>query len=168
MINFLKNTFIVFSIFPLFSAGQDCKLKKTTDEFTREEKISTGFFNLQKVSLSVSTDKKEIDFFFSMNSRDKCFDNASELTVFFEGNRQKNSFKNNGSMNCEGLFHVIIRNGTQTPYFLQRISSQKVVSIKFTGNNNAATTITLSPEQQQTLMKMASCIAQEAKVLAGE
>ncbi len=145
--------------------AQDCQLKKTTDEFTREPKLSTGFFTVQNVTLSIDADKRDIDFFFSVGGHDKCFDTNSELLILFEGNRTKNLFRNSGSMNCDGLFHVTVHNGPEAPYILKRLSTLKVASLKFTGNNKSETLITLNPAQQQLLMNQAACMARDAGTL---
>jgi hypothetical protein len=161
----MKHFLLFFLLIPVAALSQDCQLKKTTDEFTRETKLSTGFFPLQNASLSVDADKKEIDFFFSLDGANKCFDNTSDMIIFYQGTRQKNSFKNSGTMNCEGLFHFTVRNGHQTPYVLQRLSTLKVDSIKFTGNNKITTVIRPTPEQQETILQTAACVAKEAQTL---
>jgi len=161
----MKYSLIILFLFPPVLQAQDCKVKKTTDPYTKEVKVSTGFIQLQGASLSIDADGKEIDFFFSMDGKEKCFSDASTAVVFYEGTKMKANFKNGGPVNCDGIFHIIFRNVATTPTLLQRLITQKITSIQFTGNNKALTTITFSPEEQQTLMTRADCLIKEAKTL---
>jgi hypothetical protein len=162
----MKHILILLAIIPFAATAQDCQLKKETDAFTREPKLSTGFFPLQLSSLSIDADKKLFDFFFTLEGADKCFDDNSTVVVVFDGNKQKTTFRNSGSMNCEGLFHFTVRNGPETPFAIKRFSTQKVSQLIFSANSEKKpTTITLTPVQQQTLMQVTGCIATEAKNL---
>jgi len=153
-------------IFPFAIKAQDCQIKKETDQFTREPKLSTGFIPLQLCSLSIDADRKAFDFFFTLEGADRCFDDNSTVVVVFDGNKQKTTFRNSGSMNCEGLFHFTVRNGPETPFAVKRFSSQKISQLIFTGNNNKKpAVITLTPAQQQTFMQISGCIAADAKTL---
>ena len=162
----MKKILIAIALCPLFALSQDCDIKKETDQFTREPKLSTGFIPLKAASVSIDTDKKLFDFFFTVEGADKCFDDQSTVVVMFEGSKQKNNFRNSGSTNCEGLFHFTIRNGPETPFAVKRFSTLKVTQFIFTVNNSAKpVTITLTPEQQGLFMKAANCMATEAKTL---
>jgi hypothetical protein len=161
----MKFLIIIIFLSPLCLPAQDCKVKKTTDPYTKEVKLSTGFIRLTGANLSIDADSKEIDFFFLMDGKEKCFSDESMAVVFYEGTRMKGNFKNNGPVNCEGAFHIIFRNGTSAPALLQRLITQKIASIQFTGNNKAQTVLSLSPEEQQTLMARADCLIKEAKTL---
>jgi hypothetical protein len=161
----MKYSLIIMFLFPLCLTAQDCKVKKTTDPYTKEVKMSTGLIQLNGASLSIDADGKEIDFFFSMDGKEKCFSDASAAVVIYEGTRMKGNFKNNGPVNCDGIFHLIFRNIAATPTLLQRLITQKIISIQFTGNNKTQTTINFSPEEQQTLMTRADCLIKEAKTL---
>jgi hypothetical protein len=158
-------------LFPLCCPAQDCKLTKTTDDFTHEIRLSTGFIPFNTISdrilLSIDANNAEVDFFFSLNGAGdtKCFDNASTATILFDGTKLKANFKNNGTMNCEGLFHINFRNLAATPYALQRLATQKISSIRLIGNNKAETNIILKEEQKDLLMNMAACVVKEAKTL---
>ena len=160
-----------FFLFPLCCPAQDCKLTKTTDDFTHEIRLSTGFIPFNTVSdrilLSIDANSSEIDFFFSLNSSgdSKCFDNSSTAIIMFDGTKVKANFKNNGTMNCEGLFHINFRNLAATPYALERLATQKINLIRLTGNNKTETNIILKEEQKQLLMNMAACVIKEAKTL---
>lgn len=161
----MKLFFLILFLFPLWLSAQDCKLKRTTDPYTKEIKLSTGFIVLQGASLSIDADSKEIDFFFSIEGSDKCFTDASTATVFYEGTKMKANFRNNGTMNCEGFFHIIFKNGAATSALLQRLITQKIVNIIFTGNNKTQTTIGLNTEQRQAIMSLGDCLIKEAKTL---
>jgi hypothetical protein len=162
----MKYIFLLAVFFPMMIMAQDCQLKKETDPFTREPKLSTGFLPLQLASVSIEADKKTFDFFFTIEGADKCFDDNSTVVVVFDGNKQKTTFRNSGSMNCEGLFHFTLRNGPETPFAVKRLSTQKVAQLIFTGNNNKKPmVITLTPTQQESLMQVTGCIATDAKTL---
>jgi hypothetical protein len=162
-------TLIIF-LLPLFLEAQDsthapCKLIKETDPYTKETKLSSGFISLQAgASLTLDADGKEIDFFFTIP--DECFTDASTVFIFFEGSKVKTTYRNSGSMNCEGNFHFIFRNGPVTPTVLQKLGTQKVASFVFTGDDKKKpTTISLLPDQQKIFMEIAACMATEAKTL---
>jgi hypothetical protein len=156
---------VLFFLFPLYTFSQDCNIKRTTDPYTKEVRLSTGFIELQNASLAIEADSREIDFFFSMNGGEKCFSDESTAVVVYEGTKMKGNYKNGGPVNCNGFFHIIFKNGIATPALLQRLITQKITSIQFTGNNKSQTIITFSPEDQQTLMKKADCLVKEAKTL---
>jgi hypothetical protein len=150
---------------PVWLCAQDCKLKKTTDPYTKETLLSTGFIPLDGASLSINADSKEIDFFFSMDGKEKCFSDASTVVVNYEGKKVKGTFKNNGPVNCDGIFHIIFKNQATPPALMERLITQKIVSIQFSGNNKQLINITLSEEQQQAIMARADCLTKEAKIL---
>ena len=161
-----KILFIAITLLPFMATAQDCQIKKETDQFTREPRLSTGFIPLQFSTLAIDADKKDFDFFFTHEGPDKCFDDQSTVVVMFEGSKQRNTFRNSGSMNCEGLFHFTVRNGPETPFAVKRFATIKVAQFIFTVNNNKKPiTLTLTPTQQQTLMQAAGCIATEAQAL---
>lgn len=150
---------------PLASLAQDCKLIKQTDVYTKEKTISTGFIPLDRASLSIDATKTEIDFLFSLMGPDKCFTDDSHAAIFFVGTKMRQTQRNNGSMNCEGLFHFVFLNRNTTPTLLKKLSTQKIEKIVFTGNNKTETIITFTPEQQQIVMDLAACIVKEAPSL---
>ena len=163
----MKYFFVAVLLLPLFSLAQDCTLKRETDPFTHVTRATTGFIPFNSTLLSIDANSTDIDFFFSVNSTgdSKCFDETSTAVITFEANRSKTTLRNSGSMNCEGLFHFTFKNSTATPYALKRLATQKVSTITFTGSNNNVTVITLSDEQKQQLVDLASCIAKEALAL---
>jgi hypothetical protein len=157
---------LVFTLFsPLLLAAQDCKLNRETDPFTKEVKISTGFIPMDGGSVTIDATKAEIDFLFSIEGADRCFDNNSTAFIFFEGTKLKLTARNGGSMNCEGLFHFIYRNTVSLPALLTKMTTQKINHIVFTGNNKKESTINLSPADQQLYMTLAACLVNESKTL---
>ncbi len=166
----MKKILAILFLFPLFSSAQDsiatgCKLIRETDPYTKETKLSTGFIFLDGGSVTIDADSKEIDVLFAIEGVDKCFDNNSIAAIFFEGVKTKMSSRNGGTMNCEGLFHFVFKNSVTAPSILQKIMTQKINRIVFTGNNKKESTINISPLEQQTLMTMATCLVNEAKKL---
>ncbi|HEY6061993.1 MAG TPA: hypothetical protein VIV35_00190, partial [Chitinophagaceae bacterium] len=130
----MKYILVVALFSPLFLTAQDCKLNRETDPFTKEVKISTGFIPMDGGSVTIDATKAEIDFLFSIEGADRCFDNNSTAFIFFEGTKLKLTSRNGGSMNCEGLFHFIFRNTSSLPSLLTKMTTQKVNHIVFTGN----------------------------------
>jgi hypothetical protein len=166
----MKTLLLLLLISPLISSAQDsCQLKRETDQFTHETRITTGFipFNVSGIPLSISVDatKAEIDFFLWIRNDSKCFDENSTIQLIFEGDKLKSNFKNTGSMNCEGAFHFTFRNSKSTATQLKRMTEKRINSIKLTGNDKSVTEISFSEEQKQMLLKMATCVATQAKTL---
>lgn len=165
----MKLLFIIL-LFPAFSYAQNCNFKRETDPFTHVTRITTGFVpftsaNGIKFSLSVDATPTELDLFFLITCDQKCFDDESAAVLNYEGDRLKANFKNAGSMNCQGAFHITFRNVVTTPSNLERISSKKINVIRLTGNNNVITELAIKPEEKQILMDMVACIIKESKTL---
>jgi hypothetical protein len=135
------------------------------DPFTKEVKLSTGFIPLDGGSVTMDATKAEIDFLFTIDGVDRCFDNNSMAMVFFDGTKLKLSTRNGGTMNCEGLFHFIFRNTASLPSMLTKMTTQKINHITFTGNNKKVSTINLSPADQQLFMSLAECLVNASKEL---
>jgi hypothetical protein len=167
----MKNIFIAtFFLLPFFVSAQDtCQLKKTTDPFTHQTKISSGFvpFTANGVQLSISVDATptEIDFFIWFTKDQKCFDEASTIQVNFEGDRYRLNLRNTGSMNCQGAFHFSFKNSANTPPQLQRLLDKKVNSFHITGPNKTITDVNFSAEQKAQLLRMAACVVRDSKTL---
>lgn len=164
----MKYIALIVALVPFFLSAQDstaigCKLVKETDPYTRETKLSSGFISLQGASLTIDADNKEIDFFFAVP--DKCFADASTIFIFFEGSKIKTTYRNSGSMNCDGFFHFVFKNGITTPTVLKKLGSQKVANFVFTGTDGKATTVSLLPDQQKSLMDIITCMIAESKTL---
>src|SRR6476620_11085507 len=162
----MKYLFSLFLFLPIILFAQDCPLKKEKDQFSQQERLTTGFIQLTNCRLSMTADSKEIDFFFSVGG-DKCFDDASTLTVMFDDNHTKLTLRNTGSMNCEGLFHFTIRNTATTNYNLDRLTTKKVKAFVLT-NANVTTSVLLNADQQQMIQTAAGCMAKEAKTLIAQ
>jgi hypothetical protein len=95
----------------------------------------------------------------------KCFDDASTASVFFEGTRLKSNFKNGGTTNCDGLFHITFRNTNPMQSALSNLGTKKITSVRFKDNTNKETGIILTTEQQQTMTSLINCIINEAQKL---
>ncbi len=156
---------------PFFSDAQECKIKKEVDPYSREMKMTTGFkkFGSGATQTLVSADanKTDIELIFSVNggAEGTCFDNNSAAVFVYEGGKLKGNFKNNSSMNCEGLFSISFRNVVTTPVALRNLATKKLLTIKLTGNAKKVIELTLTEAEQQLLMKMAGCIIEDAKTL---
>lgn len=164
----MKRTLLSFLLLPLFMQAQDCKLVSDTDPYTKEKKLSTGFISLKGGSITIDADSKEIDVMFSIQGADKCYDNNSTAEIYFEGLKSRTTSRNGGTMNCEGLFHFIFRNSRSTPVtLLKRMCTMKMTQVVFTGNDKkkTKTTVTVNPETQEALMKLANCLVEEARGL---
>ena len=171
----MKYVFPFIFLLPFFVSAQQtippvdkqiatsCKLVKETDPYTRETKLSSGFITLQGASLTIDADNKEIDFFFAIS--DKCFNDASTVFIYFEGSKTKTTYRNSGSINCEGYFHFVFKNGITAPTVLKKLASQKTANFIFTGSDNKATTVSLLPDQQKILMEITACMIEESKTL---
>jgi len=166
----MKHILTILLLLPVFSFAQDtCQLKKETDPFTHETKISTGFvpfiFNGVKVNVSVDATPSQIDFFFWFTGDSKCFDDESTIILNYEGERLKANFRNTGSMNCEGAFHFSFRNTVTTPSNLKKIGERKISSFKITGSGNTVTELALNEDQRQQFRRMTACVLLQAKTL---
>jgi hypothetical protein len=165
-------TFLIAIAFclPFFGSAQDtCHLKKTTDPFTHQTKISTGFIpfaaNGTQLSISIDATNTEIDFFLWFTADQKCFDDQSAIQINFEGDRLKSHFVNTGSMNCEGAFHFTFKNTPTTNSQLKRLADKKINSFHITGANKTVMDVNFSPEQKEKLIRMVNCIVTESKTL---
>ncbi|HEY0042255.1 MAG TPA: hypothetical protein VGB71_16400 [Flavisolibacter sp.] len=166
----MKNWILLLFFFPLASFAQDtCGLKKSKDPFTNQIKLSTGFKNFSSstgpVSISADATPTEIDFFIWVKTEGRCFELESTAQVIWEGERSKATFRNSGSMNCDGAFHFNFKNTATPNSWLRKMMAKKIATIKLTGNNNVETTITLTEEQKEMFQRMAICIANEGKEL---
>ena len=163
----MKQLLLLAFLMPLFTAAQDCKLKKEKDSFSQQPKLSTGFMPLSmqggKARVNLEADSREIRMLFSIPG--KCFDDASTAAFSFDSTRTKSNQKNSSAMNCEGMFTIVFRNGTTTPYALDKMGKQRVASIIFTGSNKEKTEIVLTEEEKAMLIEKAACLAREAKAL---
>ena len=161
----MKLILVLLFLVPLSTFSQDCKLKRTKDPYTKETRISTGLIALSGTSLAIQADNKEIDFFFSMDKREACFNDGSTAIINYDSTRLKGTFRNGGATNCEGFFHIIFRNSPATNSLLQRLITQRIAKIEFTGTDKKKATIELSREEAEKVKSMAECLVTEAKTL---
>jgi hypothetical protein len=167
----MKYLIVIAFFLPLFASSQECKIRKELDKFSQQPKLTTGFvtFNagINKVMLSVDANKTEIDFFFVLpaGKDGKCFDDASTAVINYEGDRLKATFRNTGSMNCDGLFHFSFRNVVSTPSTLQKMATKRITSITFTGSNKQKYEVSFSGFEQQEIMDIVACMITQSKTL---
>lgn len=167
----MKYIFAALLLLPLGLLAQDCTLKKQIDKFSNQPKITTGFFPLStgmdRVLVSIEATATDIDFLFALarGEEQKCYDDASTAQLSYDGTRFKTTYRNSGSMNCEGLFHFNFRNTVTPASNLKRLATTKVATIIFTGNDKSVTEVKLTEEDKVKLMDMANCIINEAKTL---
>jgi hypothetical protein len=166
----MKKILFLLILTPLFSLGQNtatdgCKLIKENDPFTKQTRLSTGFIELEGGSVTIDADSKEIDIMFSITGLEKCYDNNSTASMYFENVKTKMNIRNAGTMNCEGLFHFIYKNTATANTTLQKLLTQKIDHILIVGNNKKESTITFSPENRDKFIFLATCLVNEAKTL---
>lgn len=166
----MKNWICLFLLLPFAASAQDtCGLKKSKDPFTNVNKLSTGFKDFGggagPVSISADATPTEIDFFIWLKKDGKCFDMESEAEFVWEGERSRATFRNAGSINCEGAFHFTFKN-TATPHsWLRKMMAKKIATIKLIGTNGQETVLTLTEPQKEQFQRMAICIGNEGKLL---
>lgn len=164
----MKQLALLFLLFPFLANAQDCSLKNERDRFNQDPKLTTGFVSLgagnDKFLLSVSADKKEVDYFFALDGSAMCFNDVSRVLVTFE-TKQKGNFKNGGTTNCKGYFHFVFPNQQNLNANLTNLSLKKIATIQFTDTGNNKKIITLRPEDQETIMKLTACVLAELEKL---
>ena len=141
--------------------SQDCKVLREQDLYTRQVRLSSGFFDLTGASVTADADKKEIDLLFSFKTN-RCFDDGCTATVYFAGTKSKLLLRNAGTMNCEGLFHFIFRNGTTVNYQLKKMATTPVTQIVFTDRDQKLIPVNLDELQQRAFMRALQCVADDA------
>ena len=160
----MKQVLSLLLLLPFFASAQDtCGLKRSRDPYTKEVRISTGFISIDNYKVSIDAVAKEIDFFFMLDGS-KCFNDAAQVVINFEGTRSKQTQRNTGTMNCEGYFHVTFRNTPATNYSLQKLATMKVSSFVFK-KDKEETMVMLTADQQVVFQKAVACLIAEAKTL---
>lgn len=144
--------------------AQECNISRETDPYTHKTRLSTGFMELNGASVVADADAKEIDLLFSFKT-DRCFDDDCTAMVYFEGSKLKLSLRNGGTMNCEGLFHFIFRNGPTVNYQLKKLATLPVAQIIFTDRNEKPIPVLLNAEQQAAFMTALRCLTDKAPQL---
>lgn len=154
-------SFLLF-LSPFFASAQDsCLLKNEKDRFNQDPRLTTGFISLgagnDKFLLSISADKKEVDYFFVLDNSAMCFNDYSRVIAIFD-NKQRGNFKNGGTTNCKGYFHFIFPNQQNLNGNLVNISQKKIASLQFMDNAENKKIITLRPEDQETIKRLTNCV----------
>jgi hypothetical protein len=153
---------------PFLVSAQDCNLKNEKDRYNQDPRLTTGFMKLgggnDRFLLSVSADKKEVDYFFALDNSAMCFDDMSRAVVFFEA-KQRTNYKNGGTTNCKGYFHFVFPNQENLNANLTNLSQKKIASIQFTDKSNNKKILTLRPEDQEAIIKATNCILPELEKL---
>lgn len=157
----MNRLLLLFILFPFFSKAQDCDLKNEKDRFNQDPRLTTGFKKLgagnNAFLLSISADKKEIDFFFALENSGICFNELSRAMVTFD-NKQRGTYRNGGTTNCKGYFHFIFPNQEKLNANLTNISAKKITTIQFTDSKNNKKIITLREVDQEEMMKLTVCV----------
>ena len=158
----MKYLALIFFLIPIFSSAQDsCILKNEKDRFNQDPRLTTGFVSLgagdDKFLLSISADKREVDYFLALDNSTMCFNDYSRVMLTY-ANKQKGNFKNGGTTNCKGYFHFIFPNQQNLNGNLTNLSQKKIVSIQFTDTGNNKKIITLRPEDQEMITKLTACV----------
>lgn len=164
----MKRVSILFFFLPYFLSAQDCTLKNEKDRFNQDPRLTTGFVSIgagdDKFLLSISADKKEVDYFISLDNSTTCFNDYSRVMITFEG-KQKANIKNGGTTNCKGYFHFIFPNQQNLNSNLTNLSNKKIATIQFTDTDNNKKILTLRPEDQDTIIKLTTCVLAELEKL---
>ncbi len=164
----MRYLFLLLLIFPLAVNSQECNILKKVDQFSQENLLSTGFMHFsgekgEKVSLTIEADSREIRLLFS--AKGNCFNDQSKAVFVFDGSKSKSTQKNTAAMNCDGIFTIVFRNTSTTPFALKKIATQKATYIELNGSNNQKIMLTLTDEQKAQLVEKANCLVEESKSL---
>jgi hypothetical protein len=164
----MKQLTFLLILLPFFSSAQDCTLKNEKDRYNQDPRLTTGFVSLgagnDKFLLSISADKREVDYFFALDNSAMCFNDYSRVMVTFD-NKSKGNFKNGGTTNCKGYFHFIFPNQQNLNANLANLSQKKIATIQFTDTDNKKKIITLRPEDQVMIIKLTTCVLAELEKL---
>jgi hypothetical protein len=164
----MKHLLLLFIAFPYFINAQDCALKNEKDRFNQDPRLTTGFISMgggnDKFLLSISADKKEVDYFFALDNSTMCFNDYSRVIITFDS-KQKGNFKNGGTTNCKGYFHFVFPNQQNLNANLTGLSQKKIATIQFTDTGNNKKIITLGPEDKDKIVKLTTCVLAELEKL---
>ncbi len=164
----MHKIFIPILLLPFFSLAQDCILKNEKDRLNQDARLTTGFKSLgagsNKFLLSISADKKEIDYFFALDKSTTCFNDLSRAMITFD-NKQRGTYRNGGTTNCKGYFHFIFPNQEKLNANLTNMSVKKIKTIQFTDAANNKEILTLRPEDQEEIIKQTTCVLAELEKL---
>ena len=164
----MKYLAFLLVLLPSLVNAQDCTLKNEKDRFNQDPRLTTGFISFgggnDKFLLSISADKKEIDYFFALDNSAMCFNDYSRATIAFD-TKQKGNYKNGGTTNCKGYFHFIFPNQQNLNINLTNLSQKKIATIQFIDTGNNKKIITIRPEDQETIMRLTNCMLAELEKL---
>ena len=150
---------------PAWLLAQDCTLIRETDPYTRSTTLSTGYHKLPGGSLLLDASKTEIDWMIEIGGGSICLDDEATIQVFFEGTKLRLLFRNAGTMNCEGLLHVIFKNAPSTNYQLTKLISLPIQRIVVTNAAEKEWVIEPDADQRASWIRSATCLVGEAKKL---
>lgn len=158
----MKLLSFLFCLVPYVLSAQDsCILKDERDKLNQDPRLTTGFISLgagnDKFLLSISADKKEVDYFFALDNSAMCFNDYSRVIVTYD-TKQKGNFKNGGTTNCKGYFHFIFPNQENLNANLTNLSLKKIANIQFSDTGNNKKIITISAKDQETIRKLTACV----------
>ena len=164
----MKYVAFLLVLLPSFINAQDCTLKNEKDRFNQDPRLTTGFITLgagnDKFLLSVSADKKEVDYFFALDNSAMCFNDYSRVVITFV-TKQKGNFKNGGTTNCKGYFHFVFPNQQNLNANLTSLSQKTIATLQFPDTGPAKKIITLRAEDQDTIIKLTTCVLAELEKL---
>lgn len=164
----MKRLSILFFFLPCIINAQDCTLKNEKDRLNQDPRLTTGFVTIgagnDKFLLSISADKKEVDYFISLDNSTMCFNDYSRVMITFD-TKQKGNIKNGGTTNCKGYFHFIFPNQQTVNSTLTNLSQKKIATIQFTDTDNNKKILTLRPEDQDKIIKLTTCVLAELEKL---
>lgn len=145
--------------------GQDCALIRETDPYTKLSTLSTGYQKMQGGSLVLDANKSEIDWMLEVGTGNLCVDDEATIQVFFEGTKLRLMFRNGGTMNCEGLLHVLFKNAPATNYQLGKLISLPIQRILITTVDKKEWVIVPNAEQRIKWIRSSTCLVDESKKL---
>lgn len=161
----LLTIFLISLLAPRFSGAQDCTLIRETDPYTRSTSLSTGYHKWKGGSVTLDATRPEIDWMIEVGAGNLCFDDESTIQVFFKGTKLKLLFRNSGTVNCEGLLHVLFKNSPTTNYQLSKLSTLPIERILVTNAAEKSWAIEPDAEQQARWIRAAGCLVEESKKL---
>ncbi len=164
----MNRLLLLFLFSPLFFQAQDCDLKNEKDRFNQDPRLTTGFKRLGAGSntflISISADKREIDYFIALENSATCFNDLSRALITFD-NKQRGTYRNGGTTNCKGYFHFIFPNQEKLNANLSNLAIKKIITIQFTDSKNNKEILTLRTEDQEEIIRLSNCVLNELENL---
>lgn len=164
----MKKLLILLVIIPGLANSQDCDLRNEKDRFNQDPRLTTGFVSLgagnDKFLLSISADKKEVDYFIVLDNSTSCFNDYSRVMITYT-TKQRSNIKNGGTTNCKGYFHFIFPNQANLNGNLTNLGQKKIATIQFTDTGDNKKILTLRPEDQDAIINLTNCVLAELEKL---